>query len=272
MPARRGLPDTKKMRHDSHYVDNLVFREGDVVGRMLPIDNLRPNPEQPRSDMGDLQSLAASIQEQGVLEPLLVNKVAGGYMIISGERRFHAATMAGLQTVPCIIKNLDRNQILEIALVENLQRKDLHPFEEADGLKMLLKGFNYTHDHIAKKIGKSRPSVTETLTLANLEPKVRDAAISAGITAKSMLLSVARLETVTEQLAMIERIAKGAGREEVRRRAKKQNRQKPFVFKYRDPAKSYSFNLKFKKSDVAPDELIDTLETILAELKSQQAG
>lgn len=267
---RRGLPNTKKMRHDAHYVDNLVFREGEVVGRMVEIDRIKPNPEQPRRDMGDLDALAASIKEQGVLEPILVNKADDHYLIISGERRYRASTQVGLDTLPCIIKNLDKNQIMEIALVENLQRKDLHPFEEADGLKALFKTFSYTHEHIAKKLGKSRSSVTETLTLANLAESVREKALAAEITAKSMLLAVARLDSEAEQLAMIERIARGAGRDEVRRQAKKQNRAKPYVFKYKDPGKSFSFNLRFKKSDVTPSELINTLESILAELKEQQ--
>lgn len=269
MSARRGLPAKKKMRHDSHYVDSLVVREGEVVGRMIELDQISPNPEQPRKDMGDLESLTASIREQGVIEPLIVNKVDNGYVIISGERRYHASTAAGLEKVPCIVKNLDRNQILEIALVENLQRKDLHPFEEADGLKALLKEFNYTHDHIARRLGKSRSSVTETLTLANIDANVRQAAFEANVTAKTMLLSVARLENIEEQMELIAKIARGAGREEVRRQSKKQDRAKPFVFKYRDPGKTFSFNLKFKKSEVEKDELIDVLEKIITDLRQE---
>lgn len=269
MSARRGLPANKKMRHDAHYVDNLVFRDGEVVGRMVALAQIYPNPDQPRKDMGDLESLTASIKEQGVLEPLLVNKQDRGYMIISGERRFHASTRAGLEVVPCVIKNLDDNQILEIALVENLQRKDLHPFEEADGLKMLLKQFHYTHEHIAKKIGKSRTSVTETLTLANLESDVREAAHAAKITAKTMLLMVARQEGEQSQLDMIAKIAGGARRDEVRRSTRKQSRPKPFVFKFQHPQKSFSLNLKFKKSEVERVELIDALEQILEGLKAE---
>lgn len=271
MSARRGLPTTKKMRHSAHYVDNLVTeRDGGVVGRHLPLSQIFPNPDQPRKDMGDIESLTLSIKEQGVLEPILVNKEDQRYRIISGERRFRASTAAGLETIPCVIKNLDENQILEIALVENLQRKDLHPFEEADGLQVLLKKFNYTHEHIAKKIGKSRSSVTEILTLANLPDEVREAALAAEITAKTMLLGVARLETVEEQLAMIQRIAQGAGREEVRRASKKQDKAKPFVFKYRPQNKAFNFSMRFKKTEVEADELIDALEQVLADLKEQQ--
>ena len=269
MSARRGLPANTRMRHDAHYVDNLVFRDGEVVGRMLPLEQIYPNPDQPRKDMGDLESLTASIREQGVLEPLLVNKQDRGYMIISGERRFHASSRAGLDLVPCVIKNLNDNQILEIALVENLQRKDLHPFEEADGLKMLLKQFHYTHEHIAKKIGKSRTSVTETLTLANLEPSVREAAHKAEITAKSMLLMVARQEGSEAQQEMIARIAAGAKRDDVRRSTRKQVRPKPFVFKFQHPKKTFSLNLKFKKTEVDRVELIEALESIIDGLKNE---
>ena len=172
------------------------------------------------------------------------------------------------RSIPCIVKNLEENRVLEVALVENLQRKDLHPFEEADGLRALSDSFDYTHDDISKKIGKSRSSVTEMLTLSNLCTEVRQAAFDAEVSAKSMLLSVARLPTVDEQLALVERIAMGAPRAEVRRQGKKQNRAKPFVFKYRDPGKTFSFDLKFKKSEVEPEELVRVLETILGELKA----
>lgn len=269
MSARRGLPSTKRMRHDAHYVDNLVFREGEVVGRMLALDDIYPNPEQPRKDFTDIDSLAASIQEQGIIEPIIVNKEPTGYMIISGERRYRASKQVGLEQVPCVIKNLDKNQIMEVALVENLQRKDLHPFEEADGLKELSKTFNYTHEFIAKKIGKSRTTVTETLTLAELPKEVRQAAHEAGITAKSMLLSVARLDSLEEQLEMIARIASGADRNEVRARSKKQPHSKPFVYRFKPSDKSFSVNLKFKKSEVTPVEMIEALEGVLEQLRAE---
>jgi ParB family chromosome partitioning protein len=259
------------MRHDAHYVDNLVFREGEVVGRMLALDEIYPNPDQPRKDFTDIESLADSIREQGIIEPIIVNKESAGYMIISGERRYRASKQVGLKQVPCVIKNLDKNQIMEVALVENLQRKDLHPFEEADGLKELSRTFNYTHEFIAKKIGKSRTTVTETLTLAELTSEVRKAAQEASITAKSMLLSVARLETLDEQLEMIERIASGADRNEVRARSKKQERSKAFVYRFKPTDKSFTVNLKFKKSEVTSLEMIEALEGVLQQLREEAA-
>jgi ParB family chromosome partitioning protein len=134
------------MRHDAHYVETLTSFSAAAVGRMIPLDKIRPNPDQPRKALGELRDLTASIREKGVLEPLLVRFIPreDTYYIISGERRFHAATAAGLLEVPCIEKIADDGETLEIALIENLQRKDLTAFEEADGLQRLAEQFSYT--------------------------------------------------------------------------------------------------------------------------------
>src|SRR5208282_3322331 len=155
---RIGLPVTLKMRHDAHYVETLTSFSGASIGRMLPISKIRPNPDQPRKFIGDVTELANSIREKGVLEPLLVRYVPreDTYYIISGERRFHASRAAGLRALPCIEKIADDAETLELALIENLQRKDLTACEEADGLNRLAEHFDYTHDDIAKKIGKAR--------------------------------------------------------------------------------------------------------------------
>ncbi len=136
MSKKAGLPVTLKMRHDAHYVESLTSYSGAAVGRMIPVDQIRPNPEQPRKALGDLRELTASIREKGVLEPLLVRFMPREdcYHIISGERRYHASRAAGIREVPCIEKMADDAETLEIALIENMQRKDLTPFEEADGL------------------------------------------------------------------------------------------------------------------------------------------
>lgn len=268
MSARRGLPSAVKMRHDVHYVDSLVFREGEVVGRKLPIHLISPNPNQPRKAMGELDALTDSIRVHGVLEPILVVQEGDHYQIVSGERRYLAAKAAGLEQIPCIVKNLNAQEILEVALVENIQRMDLHPFEEADGLSVLFDTYGYTHEQLAKKIGRARSSVSETLTLAQLSQRVRQAALDAQIQAKSTLVDIAKLKSEEEQLRLIARIARGAGRSEVRNETRQRGkRPKPFVYKFRDPGKTFSFQLKFKRSDVSTDELIDTLENILQSLK-----
>ncbi|REJ78491.1 MAG: ParB/RepB/Spo0J family partition protein [Acidobacteria bacterium] len=180
------------MRHDSHYVEELS-KANRSLGKMISIDKIEPNPDQPRSEIGDLTELSASIKSKGVLEPLLVKpRDDGSYMIIAGERRWHASKQAGLQEVPCIELDIDENSIAEIALIENMQRKDLTIWEVADGLLDLAVRFGYTHDDIAEKIGKSRTTVTESIAIAGLPKPVRERCSEAGISAKSVLIEVSR--------------------------------------------------------------------------------
>jgi ParB family chromosome partitioning protein len=181
------------MRHDSHYVDELAAPSR-AIGRKIAIDQLEANPEQPRNEFGDLSELTASIKEKGVLEPLLVKPVpdTGKWMIIAGERRWRASKLAGLTEVPCIEMDIDEQGVAQIALIENLQRKDLNVWEEADGLAALAEKFGYTQDQIAQKISKSRTTVTEFMTIAGLPPEIRDRTNQAKITSKATLLDIAR--------------------------------------------------------------------------------
>jgi ParB family chromosome partitioning protein len=179
------------MRHDFHYVEELA-RSSRSIGKTLPIDRIEPNPEQPRTEFGDLTELTASIKEKGVLEPLLVRPNGSRWMIIAGERRWRASNLAGLTEVPCIELDIDDNGVAEIALIENLQRKDLTIWEEADGLASLAERFNYTQEDIAKKISKSRTTVTELLTVARLPESIREKCRTSKISAKSTLLEIAR--------------------------------------------------------------------------------
>ncbi len=190
--SKKGLPLGVKMRHDSHYVEEFA-RTTRSVGRIIPINQIAPNPEQPRVDIGDLTELSSSIEQNGVLEPLLVKPNGNGtWMIIAGERRWRAANLAGLTEVPCIELDIDEKSIAEIALIENLQRKDLTVWEEADGFAYLVERFGYTHEEIAKKIGKSRTTVTESMAIAGLPEAIRVKCRQSKIVAKSTLLEVAR--------------------------------------------------------------------------------
>ena len=126
MAMRKGLPERSTMRHDAHFVDELARRSGRNIGAMIPLELIEPNPEQPRSNLGNIEELAASIREKGVLEPILVRAAGPSrYQIIAGERRFRAAAMAGLDEIPAIELDVDDQETLEIALIENIQRKDL---------------------------------------------------------------------------------------------------------------------------------------------------
>lgn len=189
---KAGLPTGFGMRHDAHYVDQIATRSRSV-GRTIAIDLIFPNPDQPRSEFGDLTELTESIREKGVLEPLLVKPTSDGrFMIIAGERRWRSSQLAGLKEVPCIEMDIDDKGVAEIALIENLQRKDLNIWEEADGLAALASRFGYTQEEIARKISKSRSTVTELMTIAGLPEDIRTRCAEAGITAKSTLLEIAR--------------------------------------------------------------------------------
>lgn len=153
----------------------------------IPVRDLVPNPNQPRVHFDEdlLNDLSASIQEIGVLQPLLVRRLTDGtFQLIAGERRWRAAQRAGLATVPAVVKETDDMSSVEQALVENLHRQDLSPLEEASAYQQLLDDFNLTHDDVAKRVGKSRSAVTNTLRLLNLPPAVQallaDGRLSAG--------------------------------------------------------------------------------------------
>lgn len=191
--SKRGLPLGVQMRHEAHYVDTLAAPVK-TIGRKISIDLVEPNPEQPRTEFGDLAELTASIKEKGVLEPLLVrpNPESGTWMIIAGERRWRASKLAGLTEVPCIEMDLDDQGVAEIALIENLQRKDLNVWEEADGLVALAEKFGYTQEQIAQKISKSRSAVSEFMTIAGLPKDIRERCKVSNITQKTTLLEIAR--------------------------------------------------------------------------------
>src|ERR1700693_2640422 len=271
---RMGLPVTLKMRHDAHYVDQLASFSGAAIGRMVPVDKIRPNPDQPRKFLGDLRELTESIQEKGVLEPLLVRFMPRDdcYHIISGERRYHASRAAGLREVPCIEKIADDAETLELALIENLQRKDLTPFEEADGLQRLAEQFEYTHEDIARKIAKARSSVTETLSLRNIPESLRRRCIDRGITSRSLLLQIARQPNERKMQGAIHRIAQaGLTRDEARRERQEEQssgpRPQPLLFHYRPENEAFKLRIQFRKSNVTRSELMDSLRRLIEMLE-----
>lgn len=141
----------------------------------LKLSEIRPNPYQPRKDFdkNELQELADSIKENGVFQPILVRKSLSGYELVAGERRLRASKLAGLKEIPVIIKDFNDKEMMEISLLENIQRKDLTPIEEANAYEQLIKKLNYTQDQLAKRIGKSRANVTNLLRLLTLPNEVQ---------------------------------------------------------------------------------------------------
>jgi ParB family chromosome partitioning protein len=271
--SRRGLPQTISMRHDSHYVEQLAASAGAPVGRVVSIELIDPNPNQPRQAMGDLSELVASIKEKGIIEPLIVRQRGDRYQIVAGERRYQASVRAGLHDLPVVVRDVDDTEVIELALIENLQRKDLTPFEEAEALQGLAEKCHYTHEELAQKIGRSRTSITESLSLATMPEAVRNLCRLADISSKSLLLQVVRQETPEKMTALVEKItsAGGATRQEVRDAAAKAKagRPKHFVFAFRPPTKQFNLKLSFAKSRVSRDEVIEALENILRELRKK---
>jgi ParB family chromosome partitioning protein len=282
--SKRGLPAGIRMRHDSHYVEELAGQSPTAIGRLIGIEQLDPNPEQPRVEIGDLSELVSSVKEHGVLEPLLVkpSAIKGRWMIIAGERRWRAATAAGLREVPCVEMDVDDEVVAEIALIENMQRKDLTPWEEADGLASLCQRFGYTHEDVARKIGKSRSTVTEALALATIPEGIREECRRADINVKSMLLQVVRQPDETSMRSLIKEIAgKGLKREEVRaaRRSKPSGEAeganaasgislKPYVFRYELPEVNAKLELRFEKASPEKEEIVKALRTVLDALEA----
>lgn len=285
--SKKGLPLDIKMRHDAHYVEEFA-RSNRSVGRKIQIGLLAPNPNQPRTEIGDLTELAGSIASKGVLEPILVKPIAGAgrWMIIAGERRWRAANIAGLTEVPCIELDIDEKDIAEIALIENLQRKDLTVWEEADGFAYLIQKFNYTHEEIAKKIGKSRSTVTESLSIASLPQDIRNKCLDAKINTKSALLEVARQ---FDEKAMHDFLARTNGSSSSNKSSKRtaKSEKKPNdtgepsisdaveknsfgkTFKYASPTKNFNLQLNFDtESDFDKTAVLNALKEVFNSVKN----
>ncbi len=288
-PSRKrgGLPGRVKMRHEPHFVEELTARHETPVGKMIPLSTIEPDPNQPRSMMGDLDELVNSIRDKGVLEPILVrprpedddSPAPAGvfYRIISGERRYRAAQEAGLYEVPVIEMDVSEQEALEIALIENLQRKDLTPFEEAEGYRLLSERYQYTHEEIASSVGKSRTVVTESLSLLQMPARVRDTVQALAITSKSLLLEVLKAGDEQEMIELLEEVARrGLNRDDLRQRLRrdkggKSGKRRPYVFRFKSPDKSYSLSLTFRQSEVDKDDLVRALEQILTDLRKETA-
>ena len=276
--SKRGLPTGLQMRHDAHYVEELSQHRPTQVGRMIGVDKLDPNPEQPRVEFGDLSELTASIAEKGVLEPLLVKplRLSGRWLIIAGERRWRAAQKAGLKEVPCVEMEVDEGAVAEIALIENMQRKDLTVWEEADGLSSLCNRFGYTHEEVARKVGKSRSTVTEALSIAAIPKDVREICAKADISAKSVLLQILRQPDDESMRRFAKQIAsRGLNRNDAREVRKQEMGprivadSKPYTFKYASPGKDFNLEIRFRRSKVEANEIAAALRSAADVLDDQ---
>lgn len=172
----RGLDSLFGQENVTKILDDIENNNEGQEQLMLPVDQIRPNPYQPRKvfDKDALQELSESIQQHGVFTPILVKKSISGYELVTGERRLRASKMAGLDTIPAILVDFDDQQMMEIALLENVQREDLNIIEEAKAYDQLIKRLNYTQEQLAHRIGKSREHITNTLRLLKLPEDVQN--------------------------------------------------------------------------------------------------
>jgi ParB family chromosome partitioning protein len=271
---KTGLPESIKMRHDNHFVELITSRPSGPSVRMISIDMIDPNPRQARNELGDVRELMLSIKEKGVLEPILVRPKQGRYEIIAGERRYVASKLAGLREMPCIEMIVEDNEAMELALIENLQRKDLDVFEEADGLKTLADGYGYHHNEIAKKIGKARSTITEIINVSKIPNEIREMCKRFNIMSRSTLIEIAKQKNIDDMKKLVQMIGERELRRSDTRELSKEikgvvKKQKYFVYNYRSKKDdSYKLRIEFKKESVSKEEIIEILKDIINKLKS----
>lgn len=263
------------MKHDGHFVDLISSRALGPRIRMIPINKIDPNPHQARCELGNIDELEDSIRNKGVLEPILVRAKGSRFEIIAGERRYMASKNIGLKELPCIDMDVEDNEAMEIALIENLQRKDLDIFEEADGLKALADIHNYNHEQISTKIGKGRSTITEILSIAGIPQGARDIIAEAGGFSRSTLVEIAKLKTEEDMIKLARHIAdRRLTREDTRDLAKylkgKTKKLKYYVYNFvPEDTDRFRLRLEFKKQTVSKQEIIDVLQETIEKIRKK---
>ena len=215
-------------------IDDFSPEAGQETITKLPLQKVEPNPNQPRRsfDEEELQALADSIAKHGILQPLAVRALDGGfYQIIAGERRWRAARMAGLDEVPVVVLDADDRTVMELALIENLQRQDLNPMEEAEGYRVLMEDYGLTQEQAAARVGKSRPAVTNALRLLALPDEVREmvenGTLSAGHARAVLSLPSERLQKAAAQRIIALRLSVRQAEAMCKRMAAGEKTEKP---------------------------------------------
>jgi len=269
---KSGLPEYIKMRHDDHYVDLIASRTYAPRIRMISVDIIEPSAHQARIELGNIQELMDSIKEKGILEPVLVRRKNDKFEIIAGERRYIAAKRIRMSEIPCIEMNVSDNEAMELALVENMQRKDLDVFEEADGLKVLIDLYGYSHEQVSKKIGKARSTVTEIINIGRIPKEIRKLCDEYGIKSRSTVIEIAKQKSKEDMYRLVteikDRELKREDTRELSRKIKgKVQKEKGFVYRYAEKDKKFRLKIEFKKSEVSKEEIIEILEDIIHKLK-----
>ena len=201
-------------------------KENDVL-KNLKITEVEPNRNQPRKNFNQeaLEELAESIKEYGLIQPIIVTEKDGYYSIIAGERRWRACKLAGLEEIPVIVREDDEKKNNEIALIENIQREDLNPFEKALGIKNLMNTYDLTQEEVAKKLGKSRSAIANTIRILNLEPRVLEFAKQGKLTEGHCKALLAITDPEKQYMMAVDMIERGTTVREIEQRNKKMNQK-----------------------------------------------
>jgi len=272
---RSGLPETVGMKHDGHFVDLISSRSLGPRIRMIPVDKIDPNPHQARLELGNIEELQDSIRSKGILEPILVRSKGSRFEIIAGERRFIASKNIGLKELPCIDMDVEDNEAMEIALIENLQRKDLDIFEEADGLQALADIHSYHHQDISEKIGKARSTITEILSIARIPQRVRDIIKETAVFSRTTIIEIAKQKTEDDMLKLAREIVdRRLTREDTRDLAKylkgKTKKLKYYVYNFvPEDTDRFRLRLEFKKQQITKQEIIAVLREIIEQIQKK---
>ncbi len=201
-------------------------KENDIL-RNLKITEVEPNRNQPRKNFNQeaLEELAESIKEYGLIQPIIVTEKEGYYSIIAGERRWRACKLAGLEEIPVIVREDDEKKNNEIALIENIQREDLNPFEKALGIKNLMNDYGLTQEEVAKKLGKSRSAIANTIRVLNLEPRVLEFAKQGKLTEGHCKALLSITDPEKQYMMAVDMIERGTTVREIEQRNKKINQK-----------------------------------------------
>lgn len=269
---KTGLPDDITMRHDNHYVDLIEEKLYGPRIRMISINKIDPSPHQARTELGNIEELMASIKEKGILQPIIVREKNNRFEIIAGERRCIAAKNVGLKDIACIEMNVSDNEAMELALIENLQRKDLSVFEEADGLNALADMYGYSHKEISEKIGKARSTITEIISISKIPKEIRNLCEEFSIKSRGTIIEIAKQENKDNMYKLITEIKKRElKREDTRDLSKmikgKEKKIDKYVYKYEEKDKSFKLRIEFKQQRVTKDEIVQILEKLIKKLK-----
>ena len=251
-------------KHD----ENLLFDEKPKLFQ-LPVDSIDRDPSQPRGDMGDISDMVSSIKQFGILQPVIVERVDGDrYQLIMGERRLTAAKKAGLKTIPAIVRTIDEHRKLEIQVIENLHRKAFHPVEEAQAYQRLIDEHGHRHEDLAKILGRSRTSITQTLRILSLPSDMLDEARKSDVVSGSVLLEIAKYEDAGLQRKLLLKALRGEITVKSLREVKRETKEPeaPKTSQTAIKLEGVTVTIKFSTPQHSKEEVRKALEQALSEL------